>query len=209
MTCSQKMAPSFTILFWAVLLAPVGLFLGLVLLFTSMPILYRLRNTPKEKQLSEWTIFWLSVRFAIIFVVGMCIIGVYMMGKDVDNYWESQGAWDYWRMPLEEPYELETYDSFASARIGKWKNESRLIDSIIEYEKQGSTVIGYCSASDFHSKPAYWFTFDCTTGQIEEHADKEALEKACQQKGLHLPLAMKSLQENWDLYWSNPNRRKN
>ena len=202
------MGPIIVIIFWAILLAPLGLFLGLVLMFAGTSILYRFRNTPKEKRLSAWAKFGFSVLFTMAFVPVMCIFGIYMMEKDTNNYWKSEGAWDYWRMPLEEPYELVMIDTMDSASIGKWKDGSAIVADIIEYEKQGSVLAGHCRDICFGSNAEHWVLFDCTTGRADDYANKEALETACQQRGLRMPLAMKSIQANWDQYWRDPNQRK-
>jgi len=203
------MGPLLVIIFWAILLTPIGLFLGLVLMFTGTSILYRFRNTPKEKRLSGWAKFGFSILFMMAFVPLMCTLGIYMMEKDTNNYWKSQGAWDYWRMPLEEPYELVMIDLMDTASIGKWKDESSIVSDIIEYEKRGSVLAGHCRDIHFGSNTEHWFLFDCSTGHNDNYTSKEAFETACQQKGLCMPLAMKSIQDNWDQYWRNPNRRKN
>jgi hypothetical protein len=204
------MGPALVIIFWAILLTPLGLFLGLVLMFSGTSILYFFHSTPKEKRLSGWAKFGFSFLFTMAFVPVMCIFGIYMMEKDTNNYWESEGAWYYWRMPIEEPYELVMIDTMDNASIGKWKDGSAIVADIIEYEKRGPILAGRCRDRrlDSNTNTEHWFLFDCTTGRADEYVDKETFETACRQKGLCLPLAMKSIQDNWDQYWRDPNRRK-
>jgi len=152
----------------------------------------------------------MSALFALAFVVVMCGLGIYVMEKDSGNYWEYEGAWDFYRMPLEEPYELVMIDTMDSASINKWKEGSTIVGDIVEYEKRGALIAGHCqhTSYSFYTKDKPWFVFDCATGQVDTYASKEAFEDACTQKGFSLPLDMKSIRENWNAYWGNPNRRR-
>ncbi|MHC4180013.1 MAG: hypothetical protein ACYSWU_21120, partial [Planctomycetota bacterium] len=98
--CQAEMGPTFVVVFWAILLTPVGLFLGSILTFAGIPICYRLAGIPKEqRRITFWPKVGFTVAFTAVFVPAMCILGVYLMVQDTDDYWKSRGAWDVWRMP--------------------------------------------------------------------------------------------------------------
>ncbi|MHC4585076.1 MAG: hypothetical protein ACYS3N_11130 [Planctomycetota bacterium] len=203
------MGPLFVIIFWVIILIPIGFIIGAFLFFGGIPFIYWILKVPKEKRRIGllWR-FLLTIIFPVIFVPTMCVVGIYLMEKDTDDYWKSKGAWDYWRMPLEEPYELSMVDTMDDASIGKWKNGRSIVWGISKYEKRGTLVAGFCEKKQFRGKQNKWFIFDCTSGSIEEFKSEEEFHQACETHGFSQPVNMKTIKENWALYWKDPNRRK-
>ncbi|OGV61497.1 MAG: hypothetical protein A2283_12745 [Lentisphaerae bacterium RIFOXYA12_FULL_48_11] len=203
------MGAGFVVIFWAIILTPIGFIGGLLLSYVAIPIYYRLFGIAEEKRrIIGFKKFGLSVLFTIVFVPSMCGLGIYLMERDVDNYWESQGAWDFWRMPLEEPYELVMIDTMDQVGISKWKDGSYIVYGIQKYEKRGQLVLGYYERKPFNPDEKGWFLFDCATGKAEEYESEQALEKISAKRGFSPPIQMKTISENWSLYWNNPNRRR-
>lgn len=203
------MGPLFVIIFWAIMLTPIGFLIGACLFFGGIQLAYWLFKVPKEKRrISLLWRFVLTIVFTVIFVPTMCAVGIYLAEKDTDDYWKSQGAWDYWRMPLEEPYELSMIDTMDDASISKWKNGGSIVWGISKYEKRGKLVAGYCEKKRFRGNKNKWFIFDCGSGSIEEFKSEEEFLRACESSGFSQPVNMKTIKQNWILYWNDPNRRK-
>lgn len=198
------MSASFVILFWMVLLAPVGFLLGLVFVCVGG----RIFGVPK-KRLGCAAKVGLAVLFSGAFVVVMCGLGIYAMEKDSDDYWEYQGAWDFWRMPLEEPYQLVMIDTFDTAMIGRWKVDGDvLVGSIDRYEKRGGLVAGHTLDKWRQTESKAWFLFDCGTGEVRRFETKALLEEACAERGFGPPVCMESIDENWKRHWREWEKRK-
>jgi hypothetical protein len=139
------MGPPFVMIFWAVLLTPVGVLIGLLLSFLGPFIYYRFRGVPREKRRCGWRFRrTLTVCFTALFVPSMCALGPFLSFAGSGNYWSYQGAFDYWRMPLEPPYELVMIDTQDDAAICKWKDGAAIVWGIKKYEKRGSLVAGFC-----------------------------------------------------------------
>jgi len=203
------MGPLFVIIFWSFILTPVGLVLGLLLSFIGIPIFHRVRRTPVEKRKTGFLRKLLvAFCFSLVFVPAMLVFGFCISYTNPDNYWEYQGAFDFWRMPLEEPYELVMIDTKDKAGISKWKENSSIISDIAKYEKRGQLVVGYCEHRTSRSEKSEWFLFDCTKGMAEDFASEQLLVEACAKKDFSPPLQMKTIRENWTSYWKDPNRRK-
>ncbi|MEN6335537.1 MAG: hypothetical protein ABFE01_14905 [Phycisphaerales bacterium] len=204
------MGPLFVMLFWAILLTPIAILLGVMLSFVAPFIYYQVRSTPLEKRRRGVPFrSVIAVGFTVLFVPSTCIFLLFLSFAGSDDYWNYRGAFDYWRMPLEPPYELVMIDVPDDASIQKWDNSDgpAIIWDIVKYEKRGSLIAGFCEDDRGLRQPA-WFLFDCQTGTVSTFVDEQSLNNACTQDGFPLPLAMRSIRENWDSYWKDPNRRK-
>ncbi len=199
------MGPPFVMIFWAVLLTPIAVLIGVPLSFLGPSIYYTIRGTPRGERRRGYRFRcgWTAL-FTVLFVPAMCTLGLILSFAGSDNYWEYQGAFDYWRMPLEPPYELVMVDTLGEAAIHQWKNDSApaILWGITKYEKRGPLVAG------FYEGEHGWFLFDCTNGAIAKFTDRESFHKACTDKGFTSLPAMMSIRDNWHCYWHGPNRRK-
>ena len=203
------MGPLFVIILWVLILTPIGLILGLLLSFIGFPVFHRLRKTPIEKRKTGWLRRLLvAFLFTMLFIPTICGLGLYLSFKDQDNYWEYHGAFDFWRMPLEEPYQLVMIDTIEQAGISKWRDGSYIVYGILEYEKRGQLVAGYYEHKPFKPEEKGWFLFDCVTGKAEDFRSEQLLTEACEKRRFSPPIQMKTILENWTLYWDDPNRRR-
>ena len=199
----------FLIIYLAIILTPIGFLIGACLCLGWVQFIYWLFKVPKEKRSINllWR-FILTIVFTVIFVLTMCI-GIYLIiGIDTDDYWNSQGAGDYWRMPLEEPYELSMVETKNHAAIAKWKKGGNIVSGISKYEKRGTLVAGFCEKNQFRHYEKKWFIFNCASGSKEEFESEEEFLQDCETHGFSQPVNMKTIKENWTLYWKDPNRRK-
>jgi hypothetical protein len=202
------MGPGCVVFLWAIVLAPVGMVLGFLFSYVYLPLREWFVGPPVEvRKPGCGRRTGIGCLFTILFVPAVCGFLIFLSFKDENNYWAYEGAFDFWRMPLEEPYELVMIDTLDHAGIGKWKENSFIIHGITEYEKRGPLLAGYYS-DHFHPETKGWFLFDCRTGNLERFPTETQFSAACAEQGFTNPVRMRTIQENWDLYWSNPNRRR-
>jgi hypothetical protein len=97
------MGPLFVLVFWGILLTPVALLLGGGVSFLAPFLYYRLCGVPPDKRrrgfLFRGSIIFL---FTVLFIPSICMLGFVLSFSNADDYWNYQGAFDFWRMPLEE-----------------------------------------------------------------------------------------------------------
>ena len=203
------MGAGLVIVFSAIVLMPIGLVFGLLFSFVGLPVFRWLRRVPAEKRKrSVRARLHAACLFAVVFVVVICGLGIYNSCKDQGNYWEYRGAFDFWRMPLEEPYELVMIDEVDYASISKWQNSRCIVSGIRRYEKRGPLIAGYRESRSSGSEDAGWFLFDCDTGHAEVFDAKQEFIDVCEKRGFSEPIRMRSIPQNWESYWKDPNRRR-
>ena len=200
---------SLSIVFWALLLSPVAFLIGVPLSYLVPALFYRFRKVPLDKrEIGCLARGFLAIVFTLAIVGGVCISGVILTFARSDDYWNYQGAFDYWRMPLEPPYELSMLNSLDEASISTWKSNSCLIAGITQYEKKGKYLAGCNSDPLVHPEMLGYFIFNCQTGELKKYADERNFSSACHEIGYVIPVPLKSVQKNWDVYWESPDRRK-
>jgi hypothetical protein len=96
-----------------------------------------------------------------------------------------------------------------ASRLRGWQESSNIVNGIVKYEERGQLVVGYCERRTPRPGKSGWFLFDCATGKSDDFASEQLLVEACEKRGFSPPLEMKTIRENWTLYWKDPNRRKN
>ncbi len=170
-------------------LVPIGFILGLLISNKTSPA--------KEEKSGCLPKLIYAIVFSILFPVFICVIALgYEIYSSTFDYWGYEGAYDFWRMPLEEPYELNMIDSLDQASINIWNGSMDVeISNITKYDKKDHLVAGDCRSG--------WFLFNCTTGKVKHFTTEESLKTACAKEHFS-PIQLKSIQENWDLYWNNP-----
>jgi len=131
----------------------------------------------------------------------------------VDNYWEYEGFRDYFRMPLEKPYELVMIDEIDNASIEVWKDNFDIdISDITHYEKRGFVIFGKCHKSSFDGKDWHktkrWFVFDLKSGEKSFFDTQLELFIALQKMEIE-DIQLRTVEENWHAYWKSPRKEKN
>ena len=167
------MGPLFVILLWFIISLPLGFIAGLLYSYIVIPLYYRLLNVPEEKRRykgSRKLIPTAIVAALFVFlVVGLNVLGFVMEIKDSDNYWESWGFADTFRMPLEYPYEISMGGVMDIAEIGIWKRPyDDIVREVTRYHKEGNIIVGEISP---HHSERRWLTIkyeNVGTKQTEE-----------------------------------------
>ena len=111
-------------------------------------------------------------------------------------------------MPLEPPYELEMFNSLDEAGISEWKSNKSILGGVSQYAKQGHYVAGRYTNPFQGKNESGYFIFDFETGVLQKFDQEGVFNKACKDFGLTSPVTLKSVKDNWNLYWDDPNRRR-
>jgi hypothetical protein len=185
--------------FWSVVLIPIGLLLGAIIGFGIVPLTQRILGNKaiKPRPASSFTIGGcITVLTCLLFVPTMVYLGVYIMEKDLDDYWKSTGAWDWWRMPLEYPYELIAVGNKDMGSIMEWETGTQYVFGVTEFYKSGNLIAGKASSYQGHL-----FVFDCSNGIVVWYENETEFRDALVDFGLGREPVMLTVEENMDLYW--------
>jgi len=126
----------------------------------------------------------------------MIFLGVYIMEKDLGDYWKSSGAWDWWRMPLVYPYELIAVSSKDTGDIREWETKRQYVDRINKFYKNGNLIAG--EASSYQGK---FFLFDCSDGTVIWYDGEMEFREAIVQLGFDKDTIFLTVEENINLFW--------
>lgn len=77
-----------------------------------------------------------------------------------------------------------------------------------QYVKEGNIVAGRFNSSYGEKRTSGYFLFDCKAGRLEKFDEEKAFNSACAERGLAQPVTLRSIENNWNLYWDDPNRRR-
>jgi len=189
------------ILFWEVITFPIVLVLGAALVFACRPLYYRVRHIPRSERHMTWKrTCSLVLACGCAFTILICGLNFYDMFGDADDYWKSKGGWHFWRLPLEEPYELRMVDSMEQGSIAAWKQADVLVARVLEYDQQGSIVVGVRAGDS--ARQLEWFLFDTKTGESKRYQSRRDLEQESLSRGLALPLQMETVRTHWYSDWN-------
>ncbi|MCX8043897.1 MAG: hypothetical protein N3B18_07215 [Desulfobacterota bacterium] len=189
---------------WALLYAPAGFLLGVILVFGCLPLYHRLRKTPPEKRsLHLTTKLMLIVLTTALFVGVMCGASVYSIESTKNDYWNGRCDWDSWRVPLGIPYELVMTGSMEHAAIRRWREGETMVSNIIRCEHQGRYVVGETGISRSKNDKTVegWFLLDTATGETRLFSSYLEFERACQAAAVVMPLRLQSVRDVWYTYW--------
>ena len=200
---------SLFIVVWGLILSPIALLMGVVLSYFIPYLCGRFRHTPTDNRQigcltrGAWALF-----FAVILEFVACASYLLVSFPQSNDYWNYAGVGDYWRMPLEPPYELTMLNSLDEASISEWKSKGWIFAGIKQYEKRGNLIAGRYTNPFNQPEESGYFVFDCGTGDLKKFDQEDLFRKACAEKGFATPLTLKLVNDNWNLYWSDPKRRK-
>ena len=178
---------------------------GILVSFLGIPVVYKMRGKACPVGFAAKSLLSLFFAVLLLFLVlaTTCCLEL-RLSKD---YWNYPGAYDWYRMPLEYPYELRMIDDINDARLDSWAKEdgtpSEDVLDIRRYYKQGNLVVGQCVSQRMDSPPqTSWFTFDCSTGQAEKFIEREDYLESIRVLGFKKEPKLLTVRENWNDYWS-------
>ncbi|UCG46978.1 MAG: hypothetical protein JSU94_15945 [Phycisphaerales bacterium] len=188
-----------------VVLIPICLIGGVLLSFLVVPLF-----CPRLRESSVVGFFLkildVPILAAFLFILFWAVVLVVERNAAKD-YWNYQGAYDWYRMPLEYPYELRMIDSIDNAYLASFSAEagvaSKDISRIRRYYKEGFLVLGQCDDS-CRAEPCRpsWFIFACNTGQVETFSKKEEYLQRIEKYGFEKEPELLTVKENWGSFWA-------
>lgn len=209
---------TFLFMMGAFLLIPVCFVGTFVLCLFILSFLYKKRNQKSSVKLQIVKRILLSLLFAFFAAIiipssflllgGVCLCIDSMYAQD---YWRYDGVQDYFRMPLEPPYELVMIDTIDYASINVWKeNSGSQLSGITHYEKRGYLIFGERSNEWIESQRTEedreWFIFDLSNGDKSLFESEEYFKAELASRG-HENIKLKTVLQNWNEYWRHPRRK--
>ncbi|MHC4704124.1 MAG: hypothetical protein ACYTFQ_26485 [Planctomycetota bacterium] len=196
----------FVLIFLIFIVVPVCLGAGILASFLGIPVIYRIRRKACPIGFAAKSL--LSLFFAVLFIFLFLATIACLELRLAKDYWKYPGAYDWYRMPLEYPYELHMIDDINDAGLRSWAEEdgtlSEDISGIRRYHKQGNLVFGqYVSRRIDRPPHTSWFTFDCNTGHVEKFLEKEDYLESIRMLGFEKEPNLLTVRENWEKYWSS------
>lgn len=149
-----------------------------------------------------------SVGCSVLVGIGVFILAI----SSVCGYWNYRandfygygGDFDYYRIPLDYPYEITMIDTTDCGAINKWKEDgSSIVFGVTEYYKQGNIIVGRISPSCFPFDNSGWFVFDTSTGEAIKYQNEQEYIQALKKIGFSEEPNLLTLDENADLYWDS------
>jgi len=154
------MGPIVQIVAWLIFYFIIGCILSL---FFLVIFLFLQRKEKSKKTLIKK--YW--VRFIIIIFCFSTILSVVSTGFVVhdiesvnDDYWKNDGGWEFYRMPLEYPYELYLNSAFTYGSLEEWKGHTIYTDGITAFFIHEHTMFGTLHDNRY-------FIFPFKKGRIE------------------------------------------
>ena len=136
----------------------------------------------------------------------MCGVFGYQVYRENDFYGYG-GDFDYWRTPLDYPYEITMIDVTDCGHITRWKDGGFIVAGITHYHKQDNIIVGKSSSTCFPHEKSEWFSFDTTTGIATEYETKAEYQQALKELGFSEEPELLTLEENVRLYWDKYRKR--
>lgn len=150
----------------------------------------------KQKRLS----ILIGFATALFIFLSICAYWGIYLPSDYHNY---AGGFDYYRMPLDYPYELLMIDMIDCAAISTWQEDNFLVYGITHYQKQNNIIVGKISTKCFSANKTEWFLFDTETGDIVRYDTEKELESSLKVFDFDTTLNLLTIKENWNLHWSS------
>ncbi len=149
---------------------------------------------------------WFIGSLAVALVILATSYGIYVFGPR--DYWSYQGAYDWWRMPLEYPYQLKMIDGLDEASVSIWADSGvrkefdlRGIRKVRKYEGMlVGTTSEFCR--EIGSQITIWFILDLGTGSVERFSSEDEFHGRLAERGISVPPNLVTLSEYWDSYWA-------
>ncbi len=188
------------------ILIPICLVAGAFFSFGIMPHFCR--------SLRKSSVGWVLLKIlltpifgAFLFILFWVVVFAVELHASKD-YWNYKGAYDWYRMPLEYPYELTMIDRLDNASVDIWADSGVRkeveLDPIRKVCKYEGMLVG--TTSYFHREigreDTSWFILDLGTGSVEEFSSEGEFHDRLAERGISVPPNLVTLSEYWDSYWA-------
>lgn len=170
--------------------------LVLIALLSVVPgsVVYLLAR--KKKSPGKEVAAALAVVVAFFLMIGGCLASYQRCANDFAC---DRGFADYFRIPLQYPYQISSFDGLGDGCLATWQEEgSCILSGITQYAVKSPIMVGRIGPSwDAPDRPERWFSFNFDTGEIRRYNSKEAFVAASQALGFEGEPAMRSIREHY------------
>lgn len=194
------MADAKVLLFLVVVTGLPSLLLGGAVFLAGVPLYYRLRRVPPpRRRIGPGARLLLTLAFAGL--VSTTVVGyeLYVKISTRNDFHRFQGEQAYWRMPLQEPWELRMHGAMDTGSIGRWREAVPVLDNVAGVAIQGGFVAGTFVAPD--TSGAGWFLFDGGSAAVQRFKTPAAFLRACREAGFDVPVAIETVRHTWYVHW--------
>ncbi len=137
------------------------------------------------------------------------IFGVYGYWVYRENdFYGYGGDFDFYRIPLDYPYEMAMIDVTDCGYIGKWQDPGTILAGVTHYHKQDNIIVGQISSNCYPANGSGWFSFDTTTGIAIKYRNEQEYDQALKGLGFDEAPELLTLDENAGLYWDSYNKKQ-
>lgn len=196
------------------LLFLIGLFwLITVFLFVAfyLPIV-KIYKTQTNSNVITKKLKIIILSFCTILSLGTSVFIAYSYIENRTGYWNDPGFADYYRVPLEYPYQLSMVDAPYEAILDIWNDTNSVsvvnpdiygIDSLnivnnIVFVKLDRNNIYYTNGKVENKK---WFILDCTTGKINYYTSEAILKTHLDSLSIDSSISLISVNDYYNEYW--------
>jgi hypothetical protein len=208
------MGPLFAILIWFFVSAVVGLLFGFLVSFAGIPLYEKLRHSTNDRRKTsnlKKSVIAASIAAAVVVIsTGIVTYATLSLYSNVDDFSEFTGGTDWWRIPLDYPYELGTTDLGRDADLRVWKEHRSLLLGITRYHKRGSLLVGELlperalARLQLETYPeGAWFSFDCNSGEVTTLLTIEEYRAYLNESGFETEPELLTIRQQHLLYWKN------
>ncbi len=155
------MGPLFVIPFQIIFAIIVGVVFGAIVGYWCAPIYYRIRrNSPKNRELKQKRIARIVRYIIALGLSGIILSSWYNDMQNLEDYNKSSGWADWYRWPIEYPYEMTMMDPSDGADLSEWGEQGKTyLNGITRYGKINHYIIGKAILTNLPKDTLLWFTF--------------------------------------------------
>lgn len=164
------------------------------LIISGLIVLFFTRSRPNIGWGKRILLTLLITSVISVGVISFCVVDHINCTKD---FWRCEGQFDYYRMPLLYPFQLEWTDTLEWASLSQWRHSDSSCDicHISEIYMGNQIIAGQYDKG--------YFIADSKTLQVSTYPEKTEFTQALKNKGLIDEPQMIPLQDMWDEYLKN------
>lgn len=132
------------------------------------------------------------------FISAISFFGIITLYTQYISFYTSRGHSDFYRIPLEKPYQLTSIDGIETFAIGKWQRSRSLISRIYKVSKENGVIIGI-ARQKAKGQPIY-FTFSPSTGALSQCSTQKEFKKLLTSHSIS-SFNLQSPEEYWKAHW--------
>ncbi len=206
------MGPLFNFAFAVIVALFAGVMSAIVFRHVLVPFYYWVKKIPEnQRKITGDRLERIAKTVGVIIsitIIAFIIFGFVRMFQLESDYWKSKGFDEFYRMPLEYPYEMLLVSGDNLSELCEWPNEPTLghksiIMNIAKYHKEGKFVVGEIQPDSVRNSlsgnhAVIWFIFNCSTGRYKFIQNKDEYLNELLAQGIKTEPQLKTFKE---FYW--------